>query len=64
MPISSTMSRGETTMVSDLDLVNPTVIRPKQFSMSSVGSVSIKVAIKKSCAGLSNHGYCLLPSQR
>ena len=64
MPISSIMSRGETTMVSDLDLVNPTVIRPKQSSMSSVGIRQHKSGIKKSCAGLSNHGYCLLPSQR
>ena len=35
MPISPIMSRGETSMVSDLDLVNPTVIR--QSSVSSVG---------------------------
>ena len=40
MSISPIMSRGETTMVSDLDLVNPTVIRPKQSSVSSVGDPS------------------------
>ena len=36
MPINSIMSRGKTTIMSDLDLVNSTVIRPKQSSVSSV----------------------------
>ena len=40
MPINPIMSRGETTMVSDFDLVNPTVMRPKQSSVSSVGDPS------------------------
>ena len=39
MPINPIMSRGETTMVSDFDLVNPTM-RPKQSSVSSVGDPS------------------------
>ena len=34
MPI---MSKGETMIVRDLDLVNPTVMRPRQSSVSSVG---------------------------
>ena len=32
------MSNGETTRVSDLDLVSPTVMRPRQSSVSLVGS--------------------------
>ena len=34
------MSNGETTRVSDLDLVSPTVMRPRQSSVSSVGEPS------------------------
>ena len=53
------MSKGETTMVRDLDVVNPTVIRPQAiFCVFGWGSVSIKVAIKKICAGLCNRGCC------
>ena len=37
MPISPIMSSGETTRVRDLDLVCPTVMRPRQSSVSSVG---------------------------
>ena len=58
IPINLIMSKAETTMVRDLDLVKPTVIRPKQSSVFGWGSVSIKVAIKKTCAGLCDHGYC------
>ena len=38
-------------MVSDLDLVNPTVMRPKQSSVSSVGSISIKWPLRKPVLG-------------
>ena len=34
------MSNGETTRVSDLDLVSATVMRPRQSSVSSVGEPS------------------------
>ena len=37
IPIIPTMSRGETMIVRDLDLVKPTVMRPRQSSVSSVG---------------------------
>ena len=42
IPINPIMSSGETIMVRDLDLVNPTVMRPRQSSVSSVGEPSGK----------------------
>ena len=39
-PMRPIMSNGETTRVSDLDLVSPTVMRPRQSSVSSVGEPS------------------------
>ena len=40
MPISPIISSGETTRVNDFALVSPTVIRPRQSSVSSVGEPS------------------------
>ena len=40
MPMRPSMSSGDTSMVSDLERVNPTVMRPKQSSVSSVGDLS------------------------
>ena len=37
MPMSPIMSNGETSKVNDLDRVSPTVILPRQSSVSSVG---------------------------
>ena len=37
MPMSPIMSSGETSRVNDLDRVSPTVILPRQSSVSSVG---------------------------
>ena len=37
MPMSPIISKGDTNRVKDLDRVSPTVIRPRQSSVSSVG---------------------------
>ena len=42
-------------MVRDLDLVNPTVMRPRQSSVSSVGEPSGK---NRPLRRLSDHSYC------
>ena len=51
------MSNGETTRESDLDLVSPTVMRPRQSSASSVGNHPADI--------LNSGNLCLagLPSQ-
>ena len=55
----------QTKMPHRTDLLKPTVIRPKQSSVSSVGDPSgIKVAIKEPCAGLCDPGDCSSASCR
>ena len=40
IPMRPSMSSGDTRMVSDLERVKPTVMRPEQSSVSSVGDLS------------------------
>ena len=56
------MSKGETTMVRDLDLVNSTVIRPKQSSVSSVGDPSAqKWPLRKPVLGCATMATAAVP---
>ena len=62
VPMSPSMSRGDTRIVSDLERIRPTVVRPKQSSVSSVGDLSAwKRPLRNPVLGWATIATCAVP---
>ena len=59
--MSPIMSSGETSRVKDFDRVSPTVMRPKQSSVSSVGGIWVEPSIEESCTWLATIATSAVP---